>query len=109
MAECGHGLLDDRSPDPSIPQLKQIRARPSLEKIVLVVGEHFDRDTQMWSPGRRSDDASRAVAAYLTRRCFEYPAREVAEVLGYRRASSIPRAVSRIESGNQRPQRTAKS
>ncbi len=99
-------LLDDRSPDPSIPQLKQIRARPSLEKIVLVVGEDFGQDTQTWSPGRRSDDASRAVAAYLARRCFGYPAREVAEALGYRSASSIPRAVSRVESGNQRLQRT---
>ncbi len=101
-------LLDDRSPDPSIPQLMQIRPRPSLEKIILVVGEHFGQDTQMWSPGRRNDDVSRAVAAYLARRCFRYPAREVAEALGYRSASSIPRAVSRVESGNQRLQRTVK-
>ena len=101
-------LLDDRSPDKSIPQLKQIRAQPSLEEIILVVGEHFGQDTRMWSPGRRSDDASRAVAAYLARRCFGYPAREVAEALGYRSASSIPRAVTRIESGNQRLQRTVK-
>jgi len=95
-------LLDDRSPDPSIPQLNQIRALPSLEKIVLVVGKDFGQDTQTWSPGRRSDDASRAVAAYLARRCFGYPAGEVAEALGYRSANSIPRAVS----GNQRLQRT---
>jgi len=101
-------LLEDRSPDKSIPQLKQIRARPSLKKIVAVVGEHFGQETQSWSPGRRSDDAGRAVAAYLARRRFGYPAREVAEALGYRSASSIPRAVTRIESGNQRLRRTVK-
>ena len=62
--------------------------------------------TTLWSPGRRSDDASRAVAAYLARRRFGYPAGTVAEALGYRNASSIPRAVARVESGNQRLQRT---
>ena len=62
--------------------------------------------TTLWSRGRRSDDASRAVAAYLARRRFGYPAGTVAEALGYRNASSIPRAVARVESGKQRLQRT---
>jgi len=99
-------LLDDRPPDRSIPQLQHIRSRPSLEEIVRVVGEHFGQDTTLWSPGCRSDNASRAVAAYLARRRFGHPAGEVAEALGYRSASSITRAVARIESGNQRLKRT---
>lgn len=99
-------LLDDRPPDRSVPQQEQIRSRPSLEEIVRVVGEHFGQDTARWSPGRRSDDASRAVAAYLARRRFGYPAGTVAEALGYRSASSIPRAVTRVESGSQRLKRT---
>jgi len=99
-------FLDDRPPDGNVPQLEQIRARPSLEQIVRVVGEHFGQDTTRWSPGRRSDDASRAVAAYLARRRFGYPAGTVAAALGYRSASSIPRAVARVESGSQRLKRT---
>ena len=99
-------LLDDRPPDRNVPQQERIRARPPLEEIVRVVGEHFGQDTTCWSPGRRSDDASRAVAAYLARRRFGYPAGTVAAALGYRSASSIPRAVARVESGNQRLQRT---
>ena len=99
-------LLDDRPPDRNVPQQEQIRARPSLEEIVRAVGEHFGQDTTLWSPGRRSDDASRAVAAYLARRRFGYAAGRVAAELGYRSASSIPRAVARVESGDQRLQRT---
>ena len=99
-------LLDDRPTDRSIPQLEQIRSRPSLDEIVRVVGKHFGQDPALWLPGRRSDDASRAVAAYLARRSFGYPAGEVAEALGYRSVSSITRAVARVESGSQRLRRT---
>ena len=78
--------LDDRPTDHRVPQLEPIRRRPPLEAIIGVVGEHFlglglgfRQDTTRWSPGRRSDDASRAVAAYLARRRFGYPATEVAQ------------------------------
>lgn len=104
-------LLDDRPTDHSVPQLEQIRRRPPLEAIIGVVGEHFlglgfGQDTTRWSPGRRSDDASRAVAAYLARRRFGYPATEVAQALGYRSVSSVTRAVARVESSNKRLNQT---
>ncbi len=98
-------ILDGRPPDESVPQLEHIRSRPPLEEIVRGVGEHFGQDTTLWLPGRRSDDASRAVAAYLARRSFGYPAKEVAKALGYRSASSITKAAARIESGSQSLQR----
>ena len=100
-------LLNDRPTDRSVPQLQHIRGRPPLEEIVRVVGEHFGQDTTCWSPGRRSDDASRAVAAYLARRRFGHPAGEVAKALGYRSAGSVTHAVARVESGNERLKRTA--
>ena len=77
-----------------------------LGEFSVFLGLGFGQDTTRWSPGRRSDDASRAVAAYLARRRFGYAAGTVAAALGYRSASSIPRAVARVESGNQRLQRT---
>ena len=67
----------------------------------------LDRILSRWSPGRRSDDASRAVAAYLARRRFGYPAGEVAKALGYRGAGSVTRAVARVEPGNERLKHTA--
>ncbi len=100
-------LLNDRPTDRSVPQLQHIRGRPPLEEIVRVVGEHFGQDTTCWSSGRRSDDASRAVAAYLARRRFGHPAGEVAKALGYRSAGSVTHAVARVESGNERLKRTA--
>ena len=100
-------LLDDRPTDRGIPQLEHLRQRPPVEEIVRVVAEHFGVDATCWSPGRRSDDASRAVAAYLARHRFGHPAGEVAEALGYLSGSSVTRAVARVESGTEKLRRTA--
>ena len=90
-------LLEDRPADGSQPQLVQLRRRPSLEEIAEAVAAHFGRDAAKWSPGTRSDDAGRAVAAYLARRRFGYSAREVAAALGYRSHGSVRNALARIE------------
>jgi len=101
-------LLDDEPADRERPQLEQVRRRPSLEEIVAAVDEHFGEDRSRWSPGRRNDDASRAVAAYLARRRFGYPAVAVAEALGYRGHSSVRYAVNRLETGSAALRRTVK-
>ena len=93
-------LLDDRPLDTAVPQLKALRHRPSLEKIVAVVATHFGGDQTRWTTGRRSDDAGRAVAACLGRR-FGYAATEVAQALGYRSHGSVRNALTRVESGSQ--------
>ena len=56
--------------------------------------------------GSRSDEAGRAVAAYIGRRIFGYPAIQVAGVLGYRSTSSVNRAVARVDRGNAALKRT---
>ena len=91
-------LLVDRPLEEELPQLEQIRPRPSLERIVAVVCRHFDVDASAWSPGRRYDDVARPAAAYLARHRFGYPAGVVAAALGYRGHSSVSAAVVRIES-----------
>jgi len=100
-------LLEQRPADRGIPQLERLRERPSLEQILRVVGEHFGVAATRWAPGRRSDDASRAVAAFLARCRFGYPAGQVAHALGYRSTSSVTRALARIESGNVDLRQTA--
>ena len=54
-------------------------------------------DLNAWRPSRRSDSTGRAVAAFLARRQFGYPATEVAAALGYKSHSSVRRAVERCE------------
>jgi REP element-mobilizing transposase RayT len=99
-------MLDDKTDESDVPQLKQVRHRPSLAGIVARVAEFFDVDPSCWKPGTRSDGAARAVAAYLARRCFGYPATETAEALGYRDHSSVGRAIRRVESGTTELQET---
>lgn len=94
-------LLGDRPVDKSLPQLEQLRPRVAIDKIVAVVAAHFQVDPRQWKPGTRSDDASRAVAAYLARRRLGYSAGAVATALGYRSHGSVCNALARIESGNE--------
>ena len=89
--------LRGRSEAKGVPALRQLRPRPSLDRIVGGVARHFGCDAERWSPGRRSDDAARALAAYLARSCFGYRAAAVAQRLGYRGPSSVSHAVRRIE------------
>jgi len=79
------------------PELKRLRGRPSLERIVEVVSAHFGGDGRSWTRGRHSDDAARAAVAYLARARFGYAATEVAGALGYRGPCSVRHAVRRIE------------
>lgn len=87
------GTADDRD----VPQLKQLRRRPDLAAIAQSVAAHFGVERGRWTVGRRSDDAARAVAAYLARRRFGYPAGETATALGYWDHSGVGRAVRRVE------------
>ncbi len=86
-------------PDTDIPQLEMVRPRPPLEIILKEVTHHFAHPTT-WLPGTRSNDAGRAVAAYLARRRFGYKATAVAKSLGYSSPSSVSHAVRRIENGS---------
>lgn len=102
-------LLGDRPIDSALPQLERVRQRPALEAIATTVSEHFGHDASHWKPGRRNDDASRAVVAYLARRRFHYSAREVADALGYRSHGGVRNAIARIENAGQRLRRSVEA
>lgn len=101
-------LLGARPQDPEVPELDRLRQRPQLAKIVkTVVGQFGDTDRR-WRVGSRADDASRAIAAYLARRRYGYPAKAVASALGYAHPSSVSHAIRRVESASATVQQTIK-
>ena len=83
-----------------MPVLEALRPRPSLEWILAAVAEVFGTHPAVWSPGRRSDEAWRAAAAFLARRRYAYRTREIAEALGYASHGGVAAAVKRIESAD---------
>ena len=84
--------------DPSRPVLERLRNRPSLAQIVGRVAQMYGVDPkQVWHSGRRSTDASRAVAAYLSKKVYRYRPVEVAPVLGYQSPAAVTAAVQRVE------------
>lgn len=86
--------------DESVPQIKTLQRRPSLEKIIEVVAKHFECDPASWVSGTRHDSNGRAVVAYLAREVFSYAAKEVAAAIGYKSHGSIRGAVLRVRSKN---------
>ena len=96
-------LLAPRPDDTELPPLSRLRAAPRIEVISCAVAERFGCDAATWRPGRRTDDLSRAIAAYLARRLTREPLRAIAAALGYRRASSITVACQRVERALSNP------
>ena len=90
-------MLEGRPAAADVPQLRVLRPRPDLKRIAAVVAEHFGECGADWTAGRRSDDAGRAVAAYLAHRRYGYRATEVAATLGYRVHCSVTMAVASVE------------
>ncbi|OHB75126.1 MAG: hypothetical protein A2W31_16195 [Planctomycetes bacterium RBG_16_64_10] len=90
------GLLAGTPADPAVPLRKQLGRKPSLEEVQLLVAAKFDVDPSRWSRGRRSNDAARAVVAYVARH-LGYPSKEVAAALGYASTGGVAQAVKRIE------------
>ena len=90
-------MIDGRPADKALPQLANLRARPSLEAICAAVARYFGRAADSWAAGTRSDDASLAVAACLARRRFGYRVCEVAAALGYRSHGSVRNALARVD------------
>jgi ribosomal protein L4 len=66
------------------------------------VAEEFGVDGTDWARGRRSDSISRAVAAYLARRCFGYRSKDVTAALGYSSAGGVGQAIGRVEAAGSR-------
>ena len=99
-------MLDDRPDDAGLPQLKPLQSRPAMQSIVQEVARHFGHDPTDWRRGRRVDDASRAMAAYLAKRRFGYSSKQVAEALGYKGHGGVADAVARIESAGPATQKT---
>lgn len=95
------GLLRNRKADPALPTLRELRPRPAIEDIVQMVGETTGADPTAWARGRRSDDSSRALAAYVARRRYGYSATEIALRLGYSNHSGVNRACNRIASAGR--------
>ena len=89
-------LLADNPPDAALPALDRLRPRPSLDQIVAAAAACANTDPARWTPGRRSDDLGRALAAHVARVTFGYTASAAARALGYAGPSSVTHALKRL-------------
>jgi REP element-mobilizing transposase RayT len=90
------GLAGEAASDPELPQARRLRQRPSLEAILAATAEVFQTPSDRWRRGRRVDDASRCVAAFVAR-SLGHRAKEIAGALGYAGSSGVAQAVRRVE------------
>ncbi len=99
-------LVADRAADASLPQLKQLRDRPSLARIVAATAKVMDVPVKSLTGRRRVDDAGRAVAAHVARVVYGYP---VASALGYRSHGGAASALRRYDRTARRLGRLARA
>lgn len=90
-------MLVDHDEDLNVPDLSNLKDKPSLTKIIHTVGAVFGESTKSWQNGRRVDNASRAMAAYIARKEYGYSALAVSKGLGYRSHSGVAEAIRRVE------------
>jgi putative transposase len=95
-------LVDATPDDREVPDLKRFKSRPTISQILAAVADGFGYDEAPWTTGSRSEDAARAVAAYLLRVRFGYSAKSVAGALNYRDSSGVSHAIKRIEAGTKK-------
>jgi hypothetical protein len=88
------GLLKTRGNDPDSSVPPGLRARPPIARIVQAVSLATGANAATWVRGRRSDDGTRALAAYIARERYAYPSVEIAAALGYSSHSAVHRAVA---------------
>ncbi len=94
-------LIAVRSADREVPSLARLKNRPALAEIAQAVAQEFGGDAKRWAAGCRSDNGSRAAAAYLARVRFGYSAKDIATALNYRDGSAVTHAVKRVEAGGK--------
>lgn len=94
-------LLGNLPEDPDVPDRQRIREHAPLDAIAAAAAAYFGCDLQDWTAGRRTDDLSRALGAYLARRRFGYSAGQVARAFGYANHSSVSRAIRRVEAAGR--------
>jgi len=90
-------MVSRRSDDPAVVEIRRLRTRPALEEIIRIGARQRGVVSSPWQQGSRDDDGTRAVIAFVSRRWFGYPGKEIAEALGYRSVSSISRSIRHVE------------
>jgi putative transposase len=102
-------MLSLRDKDPAIRELRYLRARPTLEDIIIVTSRQMELRSEKWQPGCRCDNGGRAIAAFICRCWYGYSCTEIAEALGYTSISSVSRSVQYVEANLSRFKKTLKS
>jgi len=90
-------MLADRADDAEMPALRHLRRGAAMADVIAAVVAQLGGRPEHWRAGKRCDDLSRAVAAYVARQATALPGREIAEALGYRSLSSVSVACRRVE------------
>ncbi len=95
-------LVGHRAEDAEVPALRLLKRPADMGAVATAVTGRMGGDPANWQPGRRCDDISRAVAAYVARQATSHTSGQIAEALGYRNPSSISVACRRVEQSIKR-------
>jgi len=95
-------LVGHRAEDGELPALRLLKRPADMGAVATAVTGRMGGDPANWQAGRRCDDISRAVAAYVARQATSHTSGQIAEALGHRNSSSISVACRRVEQSTKR-------
>lgn len=90
-------LVEPRADDAELPGLRRLKRPADMAAVIAAVTGRLGGDPAGWQPGRRCDEFSRAVAAYVARQATSNALGRIAAALGYRGGNSISVASRRVE------------
>ncbi|HUU83854.1 MAG TPA: transposase [Phycisphaerae bacterium] len=97
FVERVRAMVAGQAEDPETPTLGRLRRGAGMAEVIAAVVGRLGGQPERWRAGRRCDDPSRAVAAYVARQASTLAGRDIAEALGYRNVSSVSVACRRVE------------
>ena len=90
-------MAGQRGDDAELPALRLLKRPTDMATVIAAVAERLGGDPANWQSGRRCDNISRAVAAYVARQATSSTLGQIAQALGYRNPSSISVACRRVQ------------
>jgi len=90
-------FLSDKDEDLEIPQLKKLRLKPTLDEIVIIVGEEFSVENKSILKKGLKCNETRDIAIYLAKNNSGVAAKELGTYFGDISGSAITMAYNRIE------------
>jgi chromosomal replication initiator protein len=89
--------IEEREPDYDVPEIKELKKRPSLSEIECLVAKHYGVEQKRIQIARQRGNIARQVGIYLARKYTGKTLKEISQYFGGMRHTGVSQGARRIE------------